>query len=172
MLFSPTKTIPFRILNPNPYAVVLYPNTTLGEFESIESQISTIHSFQNHSSDTSPNHSSTTVPTFDFSNSTLTSPQQDQLKHLLSNYSDIFATQDRDLGRTDLASHTISLENSTPIRQRPYRVSPANKPHISTHIQEMLDHNIIRPSQSPWSSPVIIIPKRTGVHDLLLTIEN
>ena len=48
---SPTKTIPFRILNPNPYAVVLYPNTTLGEFESIESQISTIHSFENHSSE-------------------------------------------------------------------------------------------------------------------------
>ena len=159
---SPTKTIPFRILNPNPYAVVLYPNTTLGEFESIESQISTIDSLQNHSSATSPSNSSTTVPTFDFSNSTLTSPQRDQLKQLLSNYSDIFATHDRDLGRTDLASHTISLENSTPIRQRPYRVSPANKPHISTHIQEMLDHNIIRPSQSPWSSPVIIIPKKDG----------
>ena len=127
---SPTKTIPFRILNPNPYAVVLYPNTTLGEFASIESQISTIDSLQNHSSDTSPSHSSTTVPTFDFSNSTLTSPQQDQLKHVLSNYSDISAIHDRDLGRTDLASHIISLENSTPIRQRPYRVFPANKPQI------------------------------------------
>ena len=148
---SPTKTIPIRILNPNPYAVVLYPNTTLREFASIESRISTIDSFQNHIP-----LQAIRVPTFDFSNSILTSPQQDQLKHLLSNYSDIFATHDRDLGRTDLASHTISLENSTPIRQRPYYVSPANKPHISTHIQEMLNHNI---SQSSWSSPV---QKRMG----------
>ena len=70
--------------------------------------------------------------------------------------------QSFNLGRTHLASHEISVENAAPVKQRPYRVSHVNKPEIQQHLQDMLQHDIIRPSQSPWSSPVIIIGKKDG----------
>ena len=84
------------------------------------------------------------------------------MRQLLSQYSDLFATNSNDLGRTSLISHSITVDNPIPIRQRPYRVSPAHKDTVSTHINDMLQHDIIRPSMSPWSSPVIIIPKKDG----------
>ena len=39
--FSDRNTIPFRILSPHPFAILLYPNTVLGEIE-ISDNISTI----------------------------------------------------------------------------------------------------------------------------------
>ena len=33
---------------------------------------------------------------------------------------------------------------------------------MSTEVQRMLDHNVIRPSSSPWSSPVVMVRKKDG----------
>ena len=88
--------------------------------------------------------------------------QKVQLNTLLNEYSDLFANHSYDLGRTHLATHEISVENAAPVKQRPYRISHTNKPKIQQHLQDMLHHDIIRPSQSPWSSPVIIIGKKDG----------
>ena len=54
------------------------------------------------------------------------------------------------------------MQNSVPIRQRPYRVAPKHQSDITNHIQDMLDHDIIRPSVSPWSSPILLVPKKDG----------
>ena len=114
-------------------------------------------------SDVSQNHN-TWAPkrNFDLSNSALNEDQKVQLNTLLNEYSDLFANHSYDLGRTHLATHEISVENAAPVKQRPYRVSHTNKPKIKQHLQDMLHHDIIRPSQSPWSSPVIIIGKKDG----------
>ena len=93
------------------------------------------------------------------------------LNELLNQYSDLFpgdrfASHSYDLGRAHLASHQIFSENPVFIKQPPYRVSHVNKPKIKEHIQDMLQHDI-RPSDSPWSSPVIIIGKKMVVVDLL-----
>ena len=96
------------------------------------------------------------------SSSTLNDDQKVQLNTLLNKYSDLFANHSYDLGRTHLASHEISVEKAAPVKQRPYRVSHVNKPKIQQHLQDMLQHDIIGPSQSPWSSPVIIIGKKDG----------
>ena len=96
------------------------------------------------------------------SNSGLNEDQKAQLNTLLSEYSDLFANHSYDSGRTHLAGHEISVENVTPVKQRPYRVSHVNEPKIQQHLPDMLQHDIIRPSQSPWSSPIIIIGKKDG----------
>ena len=81
----------------------------------------------------------------------------------MQNYSDIFSTHLYDLGRTSLIDHHTDVQNSVPIRQRPYRVAPKHQSDITNHIQDMLDHDIIiRPSVSPWSSPILLVPKKDG----------
>ncbi|CAC5383237.1 unnamed protein product [Mytilus coruscus] len=59
--------------------------------------------------------------------------------------------------RCDLHPHRIDTGDAAPVRQRFYRQSPAMKTESSKHIKEMLDNNIIEPSQSEWASPVCLI---------------
>jgi len=49
-----------------------------------------------------------------------------------------------------------------PINIKPYRYSPTQKDEIERQIKEMLSNGIIRPSQSPFASPVILVKKKDG----------
>ena len=57
--------------------------------------------------------------------------------------------------------HTIPT-TGPPIRQ-PMRCLPkALKATVQTEVQHMLENDIIRPSASPWSSPVVMVHKKDG----------
>ena len=90
----------------------------------------------------------------------LTPQQSVQLKILLQNNSDIFSQGPNDLGRTSVVQHHITTDATPPIRQRPYCAAPAQHTKITNHIAEMLDSNIIEPSNSPWASPVVLVKKK------------
>ena len=85
-----------------------------------------------------------------------------KLRDLLYEYRDIFASKLVDLGRTNLVEHTIITGDEMPIKQRPYRTSPENRKEIDRQVKEMYDHNIVEPSISSWSSPVVLVKKKNG----------
>ena len=68
------------------------------------------------------------------------------------------------LGGTDAASHSIDTGDAGPIRSRPYRYSASERGTISTLVQEMVDAGVAAPSDSPWSSPVVLVRKKNGEH--------
>ncbi|CAC5423904.1 unnamed protein product [Mytilus coruscus] len=98
---------------------------------------------------------------FDFSNSDLTPEQKQKLMVMLGTNRDVFAINLSELGCTDLHPHRIDTGDAAPVRQRFYRQSPAMKTESSKHIKEMLDNNIIEPSQSEWASPVCLVRKKS-----------
>lgn len=66
-------------------------------------------------------------------------------------------------GQTTLIEHTIRLkENVVPIKQRHYPRNPAMQAIINDEVTAMLREGVIEPSESPWSSPVVLIRKSTG----------
>ena len=93
---------------------------------------------------------------------TKTSQQQTQLQNLLQRNQDIFASSDEDLGRTDIIRHQIETGYERPIKQRAYRTSYTENNIIQQEIDKMLRQGIIRPSISPWSSPVVLVKKKNG----------
>lgn len=66
------------------------------------------------------------------------------------------------LGRTNQATHRIVTADDIPVRSKAYRVSPLKKEVMEKELDKMMQEGIIEPSQSPWASPVVLVPKTDG----------
>jgi len=73
----------------------------------------------------------------------------------------MFATSMTYLGQTNIVKHVIRTEGPS-IYLPPYRVALAHKAAIDGQVKEMLDGGIIRPSNSPYSAPIIMVSKKDG----------
>jgi hypothetical protein len=49
-----------------------------------------------------------------------------------------------------------------PIAQRPYHMNPQELEELKKQLVDMLNKGLIRPSASPWGSPVLFVDKRDG----------
>lgn len=91
----------------------------------------------------------------------LTLEQQQLLDQLISTKT--ISLSKNTLGCTNLVEHEI-ITDATPIKQRYYPVSPVVQSHIDTELTKMLEQGVIEPSKSPWSSPVLLVPKKDGTY--------
>jgi len=68
-----------------------------------------------------------------------------------------------DLGCTDLITHLIDTGDSPPIHQPVRRVLFALHSKMEELVQQMMKQGVIQHSNSPWSSPVVLVEKRMAV---------
>uniref|UniRef100_A0A183CJ15 RNA-directed DNA polymerase n=1 Tax=Globodera pallida TaxID=36090 RepID=A0A183CJ15_GLOPA len=92
----------------------------------------------------------------------ISEPEKSELMNLLSEFEEIFAITEEELRQTDLVSHTIETGDAIPIRSKVRPVPYAYREKVSGMIQDYLGRGIIRPSFSPWASPIVIVPKKDG----------
>lgn len=84
------------------------------------------------------------------------------LKELIQEFKDVFQ-EPKGLPPQRLQEHQIILkEGTSPVSVRPYRYPHFQKNEIERMIKEMLASEIIQPSSSPYSSPVILVKKKNG----------
>lgn len=94
-------------------------------------------------------------------NEKLTTTQKSMLTKIITDFQDVFTDNPSGMGFNNEIEHEIELEPLVqPIKCRPYRVSAKEKEIVNNQVQEMLKHNIIRPSKSPWASPVVLVKKK------------
>ena len=84
------------------------------------------------------------------------------IANLLSKYKDIFSAGDHDLGRTDWTKHPIKTKVTAPTRERPRRTPVGLRAEVDRQVKDLLERGIIEPSNSPWSSPVVLVTKKDG----------
>ena len=66
-----------------------------------------------------------------------TQKQQNQLRHLLANYADVFSTTDHDVGCTSEITHSIRTQpGAQPIKQRARRLGPEKEKEVEKQAQE------------------------------------
>jgi hypothetical protein len=54
------------------------------------------------------------------------------------------------------------VPGTTPIAQRAYRMNPQELEELKRQLADMLNKGLIRPSASPWGSPVLFVDKQDG----------
>ena len=86
---------------------------------------------------------------------TLTSEQRSEVETLIEQYPEVLSSLP---GRTDQIQHDIKLLTSEPIRSKGYPISFKTRDAM----EEMIDLDVIEPSISPYSSPVVLVPKKDG----------
>ena len=87
---------------------------------------------------------------------------QSKVKELLDKYVKVFSTDSKDIGLASVTSHKIRLTNDTPIYQRPRRFPLPITEELERQCEELSEADIIEPSNSPWSSPIVPVRKPDG----------
>ena len=92
----------------------------------------------------------------------LSHTEQGSVRKMLHTHKDIFSKNDFDIGMTRLTEHAIDVGDHKPIKQPPRRVPVAFAEEEEKVIKQMENQGIIRPSTSPWASPIVLVRKKSG----------
>lgn len=65
--------------------------------------------------------------------------------------------------QTTMVTHDIDVGECRPIKQHPYRANPNKRQVMKNEVEYLLTHGFAVPSQSPWSSPCLLVPKPDGL---------
>ena len=92
--------------------------------------------------------------------------QRRVLKDLVRRYPDVFTDMP---GETDVIQHQIRLSDDTPIRCKPYPLPYAMREELRNEVDTMLEMGVVRPSTSPYTSPIVMVKKKKFLSKIDLT---
>ena len=84
------------------------------------------------------------------------------IRSLLKYYAEIFETPKKLPPKRAMDHRILTLPDHKPINVRPYKYGHVQKEEIEKLVVEMLQAGVIRPSHSPYSSPVLLVKKKDG----------
>ena len=144
-LVQVNKNVFVRVMNPSADTQIIYPRT-------IVAQVSPVQEVVNPNSKIDEERSQ----------EHLTPKQSSEIKRLLKEYEGLFAASDSDYGRTSVVKHNIATGSAHPIKQPPRRLPDVLAKEVDKQVKGMLNNEVITPSSSLWSSPVVLVRKKDG----------
>lgn len=99
----------------------------------------------------------TTVPSVGGISHGLTPQTADEEQRLQQFLEQELAAFETIQGPTDRIEHKIRLKTNQPIKQRYRPRNPAMQAVINAEVEKMEREGIIEPSQSAWSSPIVVV---------------
>ena len=91
----------------------------------------------------------------------LSSHERTRLERIIRQHCTTFAQSDFDLGQTPLLEHTINTQGLPPFKIKCRPIPYKAMDWLKQEIDRLLKTGVIRHSQSPYSSPVVIVPKKS-----------
>ena len=86
----------------------------------------------------------------------------EHIRNLINERPHLFGLPGEKLRATHLVTHKLITTTDTPIRVKRHRHPPAIKEEMLRQINTYLDEGIIRPLDSPYSSMMWVVPKKSG----------
>ena len=97
---------------------------------------------------------------FNIDNPNLSENDHNKLLNLLEANRDLFATDVSELGTASATPHIIDTGDAKPVTRKFYRANPIVREEIDRQIDLLLKYNIIEPSTSRWTAPVVLVRKK------------
>jgi hypothetical protein len=92
--------------------------------------------------------------------------QQGEVLQLINEFRDCFAVSTKELGNANVKGMQITLQDDIPVSYRPYRLAYSERNVVRGIVQDLLNNGIIRDSGSPYSSPILLVKKKSGEYRL------
>ena len=92
----------------------------------------------------------------------MTREQQGQFIIIIYDHPEVFSLHDEDLGFCDKIKHTIPTTLDRPVYLPHCTIPPQLLGEVHKCLDTWLRQGIIRPSQSPYASQVVIVQKKSG----------
>ncbi|GFS75431.1 retrovirus-related Pol polyprotein from transposon 17.6 [Trichonephila clavipes] len=91
--------------------------------------------------------------------------QRKEINSLLEKYEECFQPGGES---TLIIEHRINTRDHLPVAVLPYRMNPSKKEILKREIDRLLAEGIIEECESPYASPVVLIPKPNGTFRLCI----
>lgn len=85
-----------------------------------------------------------------------------KLKVLIEKYHDVFSKNAYDLGSSKTDPVHIYTTTEVPVRGRAYRVPVKCQAELEKHINSLIQSERIVESNTPWTSPIVLVKKKNG----------
>ena len=149
------QKVPIQIINPGTSPIKLYKGMTVGQLQQVDEELGDPTFID-------PEQEISTGDKIKFELEYLLSEERERMENLLNEHQDVFAKNSGDLGLTTLVEHRIDTGDAVPIKQQPRRLPNSLRTAVEEQVGEMLENDIIKPSNSPWSSPIVLVRKKDG----------
>lgn len=164
-ILSSESNIRIPLLNPFSKPVVLKSQTCIGTVELHTDQQCLLTELvdSTNSVDKSTSHVVQNQFISKIRSSDVLSVQHKQLlNQLLWKYHHVFSGYNSKPAKTELTNHKIDTGDVKPIKVNLRRLGPKEAQAESLEIKKMLKDDVIEKSDSPWSSPVVLVRKKDG----------
>ncbi|XP_037903934.1 uncharacterized protein LOC119647195 [Hermetia illucens] len=98
----------------------------------------------------------------------ISSIDKEQLSEVLEKWHKCFSTNLSTIGRSNSTEMEIRVTTSKPVSRQPYKIPFPRRLKVEEMIDELLKAGIMRPSESEYSSPVILVAKSDGTDRLCI----
>lgn len=152
-----TKTVPVEVSNPGSSTLIIRKGDVIAQIE----QVSVVGEADSEKLDSKAQEF---VDRFNLDQlkENATEEEVREVHEFISKWKVVFAQDSEDLGKTDLMKHRIDLVDEVPVKEKARRIPPTLIDELKEHIEMLLKAGIIEESVSPWSSPIVIVRKRSG----------
>ena len=93
----------------------------------------------------------------------LSEEEKEHTINLILSNQDRFYQEGRKLGVVSTVMHRISTMDDVQINVEQYKIPISFKDEVERQVQELLKDGIIKPSTSPYNSPLWIVPQKNGL---------
>uniref|UniRef100_A0A1I7U677 RNA-directed DNA polymerase n=1 Tax=Caenorhabditis tropicalis TaxID=1561998 RepID=A0A1I7U677_9PELO len=98
----------------------------------------------------------------DLSHAKVSEEERAQLAKLIDEFHDVFSKNSYDLGSSETEPVHIYTNTEVPVKGRPYRVPVKYQAELEKHINSLLRSSRITESNTPWTSPIVLVKKKNG----------
>jgi len=164
-----------KIFNAGPEPVILTRGQEVGQADNIEGQslfpFETDHinqiAEQQLEARKQKNLSPVTNDFFKMCNVEVLIKYKEKYRALLAKYRKIFSLSKSDLCYCDTVLHKLFMKMEEPVYVKQFKIAEAHQNYLQDQVREWLKLGIIQPSSSQYNSPVFLVQKKDGTHQVV-----